>query len=90
VPVPPDGPVTLCIRVPAPGPYSIALLHDRDSDHKFSWWGDGVGFPGNPRMGWHKPRADQTRLWAGSGLTRTSIVLNYRHGLGMAPVKERD
>lgn len=84
---PPAGPVELCIRLPAPGTYSLVVVHDRESNHKFSWWEDGVGFPGNPRLGWHKPRAREALLVAGAGLTRIGIVLNYRHGLGMAPLK---
>ncbi len=80
------GPVTLCVRVPGPGTYSIVVLHDRDANHKFGWWGDGVGFAGNPRLGWHKPSAEATRITTGSGITRTTIVMNYRHGLGEAPL----
>jgi uncharacterized protein (DUF2141 family) len=85
-PLNPVGPVTLCVRVPGPGSYSIVVLHDRDANHKFGWWGDGVGFAGNPKLGWHKPSAEATRITAGSGITRTTIVMNYRHGLGEAPL----
>ena len=86
-PVPARGPVVLCIRVPAPGSYSLLVLHDRDSNHKFSWWGDGVGFAGNPKIGWHKPPAEDARIVAGPGLTRTTVVMNYRRGLGVAPLR---
>ena len=89
-PTPQAGPVTLCIRVPGPGTYSLVLLHDRDSNHKFAWYEDGIGFPGNPKLGWGKPRADHTRIIAGGGITRTAIVLNYRHGLGMSPERQRN
>ncbi len=85
-PIGPQGPVTLCVRVPGPGSYSIVVLHDRDGNHKFSWWADGVGFAGNPKLGWHKPSAEAARIIAGSGITRTTIVMNYRHGLGEAPL----
>ena len=83
--VPQGGTPSLCIRVPGPGAYSVMLLHDRDSNHKFSFRIDGVGFGGNPRMGWGKPKAAAARVVAGPGLTRVSIVLNYFHGLGMSP-----
>ena len=85
-----EGTVTLCVRIPGPGAYSLTLLHDRDANRKFSWTVDGIGFAGNPRLGWSKPRAAATRLIAGNGLTRTTIVLNYRHGLGMSPIRDRD
>lgn len=88
IPVPQSGNVTLCIRVPAEGPYSVSLLHDRDSNHKFSWMVDGIGFASNPHLGWFKPKASSTRAFAGPGLTHIPIVLNYRHGFGVAPIKE--
>jgi uncharacterized protein (DUF2141 family) len=88
-PVPSSDPVELCIRVPGPGPYSVMLLHDRDRNHKFGWSEDGVGFAGNPKLGLSKPKAARAQVIAGSGLTRLSIILNYRHGLGMAPLKKK-
>ncbi len=88
--VPQSGTPGLCIRVPGPGPYSVMLLHDRNSDHKFQLSQDGVGFGGNPHMGWSKPRAASARVVAGSGLTRITIVLNYFHGLGMSPIHGGD
>ena len=89
VPVPASDPVELCIRVPEPGAYSVSLLHDRDGNRKFGWMVDGIGFAGNPRLGWSKPRADAAKVIAGAGLTHVPIVLNYRHGLGMAPLRKR-
>ena len=78
----------LCIRVPGPGAYSVALLHDRNSNRKFNWTIDGIGFAGNPRLGWSKPKASATRVQAGPGLTRVPVILNYRSGLGVAPLKQ--
>ncbi|MBO0750072.1 MAG: DUF2141 domain-containing protein [Porphyrobacter sp.] len=89
VPVPESGPVELCIRVPSPGPYTVSLLHDRDGNRKFGWMVDGIGFAGNPKLGWGKPRASAATAVAGDGLTRLPIVLNYRHGLGVAPIRKR-
>ena len=86
-PVPSSGPVSLCVRVPSAGAYSLSLLHDRDSNRKFGWTVDGIGFAGNPHIGWHKPRAAAARIVAGAGITHTALILNYRHGLGVAPIK---
>lgn len=80
-PVPARGGVQLCIRVPAPGPYSLVLLHDRDSNRRFGLSVDGVGFPNNPRLGLSRPRAAATRVVAGRGITRIRIVMNYRRGM---------
>ena len=88
--VPASGPVQLCIRVPGAGNYSLSLLHDRDSNRKFGLSTDGIGFPGNPRLGWSKPDADEAHLVAGPGLTTVPITLNYRHGLfSFGPLKPK-
>lgn len=89
-PVPQSGIPQLCVRVPAPGRYAVSLLHDRDVNHKFNFLGDGVGFAGNPGLGWSKPKAAASSVVAGPGLTRLEIVMNYRHGLfAFAPVEPR-
>ncbi|WP_200844802.1 MULTISPECIES: DUF2141 domain-containing protein [unclassified Novosphingobium] len=89
LPVPASGPVRLCVRVPGPGTYAVSLLHDRDEDRKFNWKVDGIGFAGNPRLFLGKPRAVNAAASAGGAPTRLSIVLNYRRGLGVAPLAAR-
>jgi uncharacterized protein (DUF2141 family) len=64
------------------------LLHDRDRNRKFGWTVDGIGFSGNPRLGWSKPKSAAARASAGAGLTRIQVLMNYRSGLGVAPLKE--
>lgn len=87
--VPGGDPVQLCIRVPGSGDYALSLLHDRDSNRKFGLSVDGIGFSGNPKIGWSKPKAAVASVRAGSGLTHIAIVMNYRHGLfSVAPIKE--
>ena len=73
--------VNLCIRLPVPGNFAISLLHDRDRNRKFNLASDGVGFGGNPKLGWSKPKAAASSVLAGAGLTRINIVMNYRTGL---------
>lgn len=86
-PVPPHGRPELCVRLPGPGTYAVSLLHDRDSNRKFKWTYDGIGFARNPKLGWGKPKARKASAQAGSYPTPITIVLNYRHGLGMAPIE---
>ena len=72
------------------GLYALSLLHDRDSNRKFGLSVDGIGFPGNPRLGFSKPRAAAASAWAGTAPVRLRIVLNYRHGLfSFGPLERR-
>ena len=86
VPTPAQGPVQLCIRVPQAGAYSLMVLHDRDSDHRFGLHGDGVGFGGNPRLGLSRPSAAATRVVAGPRITPINVVINYRRGMAFRPL----
>lgn len=80
-PVPQSGPVQLCIRAPGAGIYALSLLHDRDANRRFSLSIDGIGFAGNPKLGWSKPHAAAASVPVGSGPTRITITVNYRRGL---------
>lgn len=79
--MPATGPVTLCIRAPAPGAYALSLLHDRDANRKFALSVDGIGFAGNPKLGLSKPAASKASATVRSGVARIAITLNYRKGL---------
>ena len=77
---------TLCVRVPAAGRYAVSVLHDRDSNRKFGWRVDGIGFASNPKLGLGKPKAASASASAGSTPTRIDVVMNYQRGLGMRPL----
>lgn len=89
VAVPDSGVVELCARIPGPGAYSVSVLHDRDGNRKFGWTIDGIGFTGNPKLFISKPKAAKTRINAGGGVTRATVVMNYKRGLGMSPLPKR-
>ena len=86
VPLPASGPVQLCIRVPQAGAYSLMVLHDRDSNHRFGLSGDGVGFGSNPRLRLGRPSAAEARVVAGPRITPIDIVINYRRGMAFRPL----
>lgn len=85
---PADPTPRLCVRLPGPGRYTVSVLHDRDNNRKFNWQRDGIGFSGNPRLGWSKPKAASATVTAGNGPTPLRIVMNYRNGLmSVGPIK---
>lgn len=86
---PAAGPAELCIRAPHPGRFALSFLHDRDGDHRFELSRDGIGFAGNPSLGWSKPHAAAASVEVGAGVTRITIVPNYLHGLGLKPEARR-
>lgn len=85
-PVPAWGQSELCVRLPRAGRYAVVVLHDRNSDRRFNWRVDGVGFAGNPRLGLRQPAVAEASAVAGSGRTRITVVMNYLRGLRMRPL----
>jgi uncharacterized protein (DUF2141 family) len=86
---PQTGPVSLCIRVPAPGRYALVFTHNRDSKSKFDFWSDGAGFPSNERLGRSRPKLGQAIIVAGQGITVANIRAQYLRGLGgFGPLKD--
>jgi len=90
VPTPAEGNVRLCIRAPRAGRYALSLLHDRNGNRRFDLSSDGVGFAGNPKIGWGKPAASRASADVGEEPRQLTIVLNYRHGLGVRPERPSD
>lgn len=86
VPVTPSGDMTVCLPLQAAGSAVVAVLHDRDSNHRLSPFADGAGFSNNPRLGLGKPPFERVRVDLGPGVTRLDVVLNYLHGLSVRPV----
>lgn len=86
--LPNDGPVVVCLALPKPMRVAVSVHHDRDSNRRFGLAPDGVGFGGNPRLGWRKPKAANAAVTVPSGGMRARIVLNYHCGLAMRPLAD--
>ncbi|HEX8654351.1 MAG TPA: DUF2141 domain-containing protein [Allosphingosinicella sp.] len=87
LPVARSGPMPVCVALPRPGRYAIAVRHDENGDGH-SDWGDGGGFSRNPALAFPNPRPThaQAAINVPSGVHGTDIVLNYRTGLHIGPV----
>jgi uncharacterized protein (DUF2141 family) len=82
VATPASGPVQLCIRAPQPGRYALFFTHDRDGRNKFNLWSDGLGVPGNARVGRARPQYSQAVVDVGPGGAVVTIRVQYLRGLG--------
>lgn len=88
VPVKSGGPVDVCIAVPKPGQYAVAVHHDlngnRDKDLS-----DGGGFSRNPKIGLlsNRPKYAQTWFEVGAGPKVVPVTLMYLNGLRVGPVR---
>ncbi|MGE9115851.1 DUF2141 domain-containing protein, partial [Escherichia coli] len=68
------------MRVPRPGTYALLFTHDRDGKNKFNFWTDGVGVPGNQKLGRSRPKVGYAMVNVGVGVTTIMIRAQYLHG----------
>jgi uncharacterized protein (DUF2141 family) len=85
--VSPAGDMNVCVPLPGPGTYALVVLHDRDANGRLSVWSDGVGFSRNPKLGLSKPDFSAVKVTLPSGTTDINVILNYRQGLSVRPLK---
>jgi len=81
----------VCVALPQAGDYVVAVRHDMNGDGK-SGWNDGGGFSRNPNISlFHlRPNYKDVVLSARSGVQPVDVVLNYRSGLSIRPIKDAD
>lgn len=86
MPVTRAGAMAVCVAVPQPGNYAIAVRHDTGGNG--SDWNDGGGFSRNPSLSLIslKPRFESVVIPVGPGVRTISVVLNYRQGLSIRPI----
>ena len=87
LPVRSTAPMDICIAVPRPGEYAVAVLHDvngnGDKDPS-----DGGGYSRNPGLSiTHlRPSFEKTAVQIGRTPRQVPILLQYRRGLSIGPV----
>lgn len=77
-----QGLTEVCIHVPKPGIYALAVYHDADSDRGFDRTSlglpsEGFGFSNNPRTFLGMPNFGSVRIPVPSSGTRTMVKLKY-------------
>ena len=87
LPVTRAGAMNVCVAVPRPGTYAVAVRHDADNNGE-TGWNDGGGFSNNPKLSILKlkPSLRSTAVAVGTGVKVVTVVLNYRSGLSIGPV----
>ena len=84
-------PVFVCLRAPGAGRYAVSVRHDVDGNRRRFDMNDGGGFSRNPRLSLAapRPRLDEVLIDVGPGVVSVEVVLNYRYGLSIRPVRRR-
>jgi uncharacterized protein (DUF2141 family) len=79
----------VCIKVPQPGRYAIAIRHDMDGDRKMTK-SDGGGYSNNPSLGITKLQAryNEASFTVGNGVKQVDVVMNYLQGLSVRPIRK--
>jgi uncharacterized protein (DUF2141 family) len=75
-----SGSATVCMPVPGPGTYGIAVRHDVNGNGKTDIRTDGGGMSNNPSiniLNLGKPSYKQTAFPVGSGIKTISIQMRY-------------
>jgi uncharacterized protein (DUF2141 family) len=77
------GSMTVCVPLPAPGDYAIAVQHDVNGNRKTDISTDGAGMSNNPGIKKilglvpRPPSIEKVRFTAGEGVTRMNISMQY-------------
>ena len=87
VPVRTTTPLDICIAVPGPGEYAVAVHHDLNGNGSKDA-SDGGGYSGNPRLSIMnlRPSFGKTAVHVGSAPRQVTVLLQYRRGLSIGPV----
>lgn len=87
LPVTGSGAMDVCVAVPQPGRYAVAVRHDVGGDGK-SGWDDGGGFSRNPDISLFnlKPNFRHVVISVPARVEAIDVVLNYRRGMAIGPI----
>ena len=77
----------ICIALPGPGSYAVAVRHDVNGNNRSGDWNDGGGFSRNPKVSLMdlKPSYNEVAVPVGNGVRPVNVILNYRYVLTIKP-----
>lgn len=77
----------ICVPVPAPGRYAVAVHHDFNVNGERDRQ-DGGGYSRNPTVSLlnPKPPFSKAAFTVGNGPAKVGVILHYIRGLGVGPV----
>ncbi|WP_375404185.1 DUF2141 domain-containing protein [uncultured Sphingomonas sp.] len=88
VPIAGGSAAEVCVTLSRAGRFAVAVRHDANANRK-SDWNDGGGFSRNPKVTLLrlKPSFEAVVITVPQGTVRADIVMNYRRGLSIGPLK---
>lgn len=73
-----EGDMDICLPLPRSGAFSMGVLHDEDVDGHLDVFSEGYGFPGNPRLLFSAPDAEEASFSVADNDTVTvPITMKY-------------
>jgi uncharacterized protein (DUF2141 family) len=77
-----SNPQPVCLPIPKPGFYGVAVFHDENGDREFNrnFLGiptEGFGLSNNPPVRFSKPSFETVRFQAGEGQTTIHVRMHY-------------
>ena len=78
----------ICMAVPAPGRYAVAVHHDLNANGERDRH-DGGGYSRDPKVGLFNPKPpfDKAAFTVGPGMARVGVTLLYIRGLSVGPAQ---
>lgn len=79
----------VCVTLPKPGTYSMAVLHDKNENGRADIFTEGFGFSNNPRLLFGPPEHEETLFSVDEGVKTLEVSLTYYFQLENKDQKRR-
>ena len=79
----------VCVTFPAAGTYSMAVMHDKNSNGRADIFTEGFGFSNNPSLTFGPPEHEETLFEVANGVKKMDVALTYYFQLEKKDSKRR-